>query len=257
LEQTTYPFVIVDAVQLKIRKNGRVVSQSALLAAGVNGAGYREIICLMVGDSESEASWSEFFNWLKQRGLTGVELIVSDHHGGLVKAVSKHFQGVAWQRCQVHLMRNTLDATPKPYQAKLKSKLQLLSNAPDMDTARRLLDDVLLEYSGKAPRAMACLETGFEDPMAVMTLPEPYRHKLRSTNGLERLNREIRRRERVIGIFPNTESALRLLGALLMEQDEEWATGRLYLRMDTHWEYKKSLITDKPAETESQQTAVA
>lgn len=240
LEAVAYPFVIVDALQLKIRKGGRVIPQSAVLAVGVNAEGYREVLGLMIGDSESEASWSEFFTWLKQRGLTGVDLVVSDHHGGLVNAIRRHFQGASWQRCQVHLMRNVLDAAPAHCQHSLKAKIRLMFNAPDMETARRLLDDILSEYGSRAPKAVACLEAGFEDAMAVMALPERYRRRLRSTNGLERLNREVRRRERVIGIFPNVASALRLLGALLMEQDEEWTTGRCYLRMDEYWQWKKA-----------------
>src|SRR5690606_8445878 len=112
LEAVAYPFVIVDALQLKIRKGGCVIPQSAVLAVGVNAEGYREVLGLMIGDSESEASWSEFFTWLKQRGLTGVDLVVSDHHGGLVNAIRRRFQGASWQRCQVHLMRNVLDAAP-------------------------------------------------------------------------------------------------------------------------------------------------
>jgi len=240
LEATPYPFVIVDALQLKIRKEGRVVPQSGLMGVGVNANGQREILGLMIGDSESEDSWSAFFAWLKGRGLHGVDLVVSDHHGGLVNAVRRHFQGASWQRCQVHFMRNILDACPKRHHDPLKAKLQLMFNAPDMSTARQLLDDILDEYAQKAPQAIARLEAGFEDAMAVMAFPEPYRRRLRSTNGLERLNREVRRRERVIGIFPNVDSALRLMGALLMEQDEEWTTGRSYFRMETYWEWKQS-----------------
>jgi putative transposase len=160
-------------------------------------------------------------------------------HGGLVNAIKRHFQGVSWQRCQVHFMRNILDACPKRYHDALKAKLRLMFNAPDIETARDLLESIALEFSQKAPRAVSCLEAGFDDAMAVMALPEPYRRRLRSTNSLERLNREVRRRERVIGIFPNTNSALRLLGALMMEQDEEWATGRCYFRMDAYAEWKR------------------
>ena len=243
-----FPFVIVDAMQLKLRRNGRVAPHSALIAIGVNEDGHREVLGLRIGDSESEATWSEFFRWLVGRGLHGVDLVVSDHHGGLVNAVKRHFQGVTWQRCQVHLAANILDACPKRFQGALKAKLRLMFDAPDIETARRLRDDILTEFADKAPRAMDILEGGFDDAMAVMTLPEPYRRRLRSTNGLERLNREVRRRERVIGIFPNAASALRLLGALLMEQDDEWTTGRLYVRMDRYWESKR--LTDQDGANE-------
>lgn len=249
LSGTSFPFVVVDAMQIKVRKNGRVVPQSALIGVGVNAEGHREILGLMIGNSESEATWAEFFRRLKERGLHGLELIVSDHHGGLVNAVKRHFQEVSWQRCQVHFMRNILDACPKRYHDELRAKLRLMFNAPDMQTARQLFEDIVSVYAAKAPRSILCLEAGFEDAMAVMILPEQYRRRLRSTNGLERLNREVRRRERVIGIFPNTDSALRLLGAMLMEQDEEWTTGRCYFRMEPYWEWQRSLIQEQANES--------
>jgi putative transposase len=195
---------------------------------------------MKIGDSESEATWSEFFTWLKGRGLRGVEIITSDDHGGLVKAIRRHFQGVSWQRCQTHFKRNILDSCPKALQGELKPKLKLLFDAPDLVTARKLLNDVLANFSEKAPKAMVCLESGFDDATVVMALPEPYRQRLRSTNILERLNQEVRRRERVIRIFPNTDSAMRLLGALLMEQDEVWSTGRLYFKMERYREWKET-----------------
>lgn len=239
LSQKAYPFVIVDALYLKIRKDGRVVSQGALIAIGINEEGYREILGLKIGDSESEATWSEFFTWLKGRGLRGVELIVSDDHGGLVNAIRRHFQGASWQRCQTHFKRNILDSCPKALQVELKARLKLLFDAPDLVTARKLLDDILADFSEKAPKAMSCLESGFDDATVVMSLPQPYRRRLRSTNILERLNQEVRRRERVIRIFPNVESAMRLLGALLMEQDEIWSTGRRYFNMERYQEWKE------------------
>jgi transposase-like protein len=239
LSEKAYPFVIVDALYLKIRKDVRVVSQSALIALGINEEGYREVLGLKIGDSESEATWSEFFTWLKSRGLRGVELIVSDDHGGLVNAIRRHFQGASWQRCQTHFKRNILDSCPKALQGELKARLKLLFDAPDLVTARKLLDDILADFSEKAPKAMSCLESGFDDATVVMSLPQPYRRRLRSTNILERLNQEVRRRERVIRIFPNVESAMRLLGALLMEQDEIWSTGRRYFNMERYQEWKE------------------
>ncbi len=239
LSEKAYPFVIVDAMYIKIRKEGRVRSQGALIAIGVNEEGYREILGLKIGNSESEATWSDFFIWLKGRGLKGVQLITSDDHRGLIKAIQRHMQGVPWQRCQTHFKRNILDSCPKALQGELKARLKLLFDAPDMITARKLLTGVLADFSEKAPKAMQCLESGFDDATAVMALPEPYRKRLRSTNILERLNQEVRRRERVIRIFPNTDSAMRLLGALLMEQDEIWSTGRLYFNMEHYREWKK------------------
>jgi len=241
LREKSFPFVIVDAMVIRVREEGRVRQRSVLIAVGINEDGYREVLGLMIGDSESEDSWSEFFSWLKQRGLHGVDLVVSDHHSGLVQAICRHFQGATWQRCQTHFMRNIFDKTPKALQKELHAKLRAIFEAPDPRTARMLLNQVLDEYRDKAPKAMEILEEGFEDAIAVLELPEPYRRRLRTTNMLERLNEEIRRRERVIRIFPSRESGIRLIGALLMEQDEKWASGRKYLDMTEYFEWQKEI----------------
>jgi len=241
LREKSFPFVIVDAMVIRVREEGRVRQRSVLIAVGINEDGYREVLGLMIGDSESEDSWSEFFSWLKQRGLHGVDLVVSDHHSGLVQAICRHFQGATWQRCQTHFMRNILDKTPKALQKEIHAKLRAIFEAPDPRTARMLLNQVLDEYRDKAPKAMEILEEGFEDAIAVLELPEPYRRRLRTTNMLERLNEEIRRRERVIRIFPSRESGIRLIGALLMEQDEKWASGRKYLDMTEYFEWQKEI----------------
>lgn len=241
-----YPFVMVDALVLKVRKNGQVRPQSALIATGVNMQGYREVLGLQVGDSETYASWSDFFSWLKGRGLRGMDLVVSDHHGGLVKAVEAQFQGVMWQRCQTHFTCNILDACPKHLQAELHSKLRAIWESPDTDTARQMLKRVIDSFVDRAPRAVNTLEKGFDDAVAVLNLPEQYRKRLRTTNGIERLNEEVRRRERAIRIFPNIESAMRLVGALLMEKDEAWSTGRQYFDMRAYTQWKQD---QQPAET--------
>lgn len=239
LRDRHYPFVLVDALVLKIREEGRVRSRSAMIAVGINTEGYREVLGLMLGDSESEASWSKFFSWLKNRNLRGVDLVVSDDHKGLVKAVRHHFQGVSWQRCQTHFMRNILDAAPKSIENELYPRLRAILDAPDIDTARLLLNQTLEAFEKKAPRAMQALEEGFDDATAVLVLPEKYRRRLRTTNCVERLNEEIRRRERVIRIFPNRESAVRLIGSLLMEIDDKWAAGKKYLDMDEYLQWQK------------------
>ena len=226
-----YPFVVVDAMVTRVREDGRVRMRGLLLAFGVNIKGYRELLGFWVGDSESEASWSEFFADLKRRGLRGVELIVSDQHSGLVKAIRTHYQGVTWQRCQTHFMRNILDSTPKALKEELYPKLRAILDAPDLQTARLLFSKIVETYQDKAPKAMKTLETGFDDATAVLILPEKYRKRLRTSNAMERLIEEVRRRERVIRIFPNRESLTRLLGALLIEFDEKWASGRRYLDM--------------------------
>jgi putative transposase len=223
--------MVVDAMVTKVREEGRVRMRGLLLAFGVNIKGYRELLGFWVGDSESEASWSEFFADLKRRGLRGVELIVSDQHSGLVKAIRTHYQGVTWQRCQTHFMRNILDATPKTLKEELYPKLRAILDAPDLQTARLLFSKTVETYQDKIPKAIKVLETGFDDATAVLSLPEKYRKRLRTSNAMERLIEEVRRRERVIRIFPNRESLTRLLGALLIEFDEKWASGRRYLDM--------------------------
>jgi putative transposase len=230
--------VLVDALVIRVRNDGRVRQQSVLIATGINALGYREILGMQLGDSESEATWGSFFAWLKGRGLTGVDLVVSDDHAGLVKAVQLQFQGASWQRCQTHATRNLCDACPKTVWPELHPRLRLLFTAPDLPTARSLLTDVLHDFEARAPKAMALLEAAFDDLMAVMALPAPYRKRLRTTNGPERLNEEVRRRERVIRIFPNSEAAQRLLGAVLQEIDEAWTTGHRYFDMTEYWAWR-------------------
>ena len=208
LGEQTFPFVLVDALVLKVRDGERVRALAGLLAIGINAAGSREILGLQLGDSKSEASWSSFLGGLKRRGLSGVHLVVSDAHGGLVNAIARHFQGATWQRCQTHLTRDVLEAAPKALRDELHAHLRPLFEAPDAATARTLLRQLVATYAERAPKAIAALEAGFEDATAVLALPEPYRQRLRTTNSVERLNEEIRRRERVIRIFPNRESAI-------------------------------------------------
>lgn len=239
LAEQAFPFVLVDALVLKVREDERVRALSGLLAIGVNAAGTREILGLQLGDSESEASWSSFLGGLKRRGLSGVDLVVSDAHGGLVNAIQRHFQGATWQRCQTHLTRDVLEVTPKTVREELHEHLRSLFEAPDLATARTLLRQVMARFSARAPKAMATLEAGFDDATAVLALPEPYRRRLRTTNSVERLNEEIRRRERVIRIFPNRASAIRLLGALLLEQHEQWTTSHHYLDMTAYWQWRQ------------------
>lgn len=243
LSDRRFPFVLVDALYLKVREDGRVRSRGVMIGKGVNTDGYREVLGLMLGDTESEASWSEFFNWLKSRGLRGVDLIVSDDHGGLVRAVRQHFQGVTWQRCQTHFIRNVLDAAPKALKEEIHGRVRTILDAPNAKMARLLLQQTITDYEDKAPKAMAVLESGFDDVTAVLALPEKYRKRLRTTNSVERLNEEVRRRERVIRIFPNRESVVRLIGALLMELDEKWASGKKYLDMTEYLEWRESQAT--------------
>lgn len=240
-----YPFLIVDALYLKVREDGRVRSRGLMIATGINLEGYRELVGMMIGDTESEASWGEFFAHLKQRGLRGVEMITSDHHGGLVKAVQHHLQGVTWQRCQTHFMKNILDAAPKSLKSEIKAHVRSIFEAVDVETARTLLQQTIDQFQGKAAKAMEILDAGFDDATAVLALPPDYRKRTRTTNAVERLNSEIRRREVVIRIFPSRESVLRLIGALLMEQDEKWAMGNKYFDMTGYLDWRKNRPKDK------------
>jgi transposase-like protein len=240
LSGEVYPFLLVDAVVIKVRVDHRVRAQSLLAVTGIDREGYRRVLALLVGDSESEASWRECFAALKRRGLAGVDLVVSDSHAGLVKAIEAEFQGATWQRCQTHLTRNLSDACPKAVWPELHPRLRHLFTAPDLPTARKLLADILRDFGARAPKATALPESAFEDATAVLALPAPYRKRLRTTNAQERLNREIRRREHAIGIFPNGASAIRLLGAVLMEIDEDWSVGKRYLDMADYWTWRTS-----------------
>jgi putative transposase len=248
LGRQAYPFIVVDALVVKVRRDDAVRATSALIVSGVNEQGMREILGLWLGDSESEGTWADMFASLKRRGLRGVEVLVSDDHAGLVKAVQRHFQGVLWQRCQVHLQRNVLGRTPRYLRAQMATGLRRIFQADDRATACTAFAALAAALEGRADRALAILEEGLEDALAVLSLPEKYRVRLRTTNGMERLNEEIRRRERVIRIFPNEASALRLLGALLAEQHESWSTGKRYFDMAEYFEWKTTRTQEVPQE---------
>jgi transposase-like protein len=239
LREKRYPFVLVEALGVRIREDGRVRPRAVMIAGGINEDGYREIVGLMVGDSESEASWRECLAWLKSRDLRGLDIVVSDSPAGLVRALQAEFQGCTWQRCQTHFRRTLLDATPKSLHEEVYKRVRAILAAPDIPTARLLTDKFVGEYAERAPQAVQVLEDGFDDVPAVLALPDRYRRRLRTTNGVERLNEEIRRRERVIRIFPTRESVPRLVGALLMERDETWTTGRCSLNMEDYWKWRK------------------
>ena len=177
-----------------------------------------------------------------------MDFVTSDDHQGLKKAIETYLQGTTWQRCQTHFMKNILDVTPKAIQEEIHSRVRGIFEAANLETARFLLNQTLDEYDGKAPHAMEVLENGFDDATAVLELPKRYRTKLRTTNSLERVNEEIRRRERVIRIFPNRESSLRLIGAFLLEYDEKWS-GKRYLDMGDYHEWKASGGQLKTVET--------
>lgn len=243
--ESYYPFVIVDALFTKARSGERVVSKALLLASAIRADGYREPIGCAVGDSESFATWEGLFKDLKERGLKHVDFVVSDNHGGLRKAAAKQFSGATWQRCQVHLLRNLGDHAPRKEREAIATAAKLVLYAADRAEAVRRRDEFIERFSKSAPETVACLEEAFEDAIAVLCLPEKYRRRLRSTNMQERLNEEIRRRERVIRIFPNDAAVMRLTGALLMDTYETWQERR-YLDMSTYHDWRAAQQTALP-----------
>ena len=229
--ETSYPYLFVDARYEKARVNGRVVSQGVLIVSGVRDDGFREILALEVADTESEATYHGLFRSLKARGLRGVELVVSDDHQGLRVAVERHFQGASWQRCQVHYARNLLGMVGHARRKELAEGLRGVFAAPSREVALRLASELAAKWRGSHPRVAEHLEEQIEECLSCLAFPESHRRRIRTTNGLERLNQEIKRRTRVVRIFPNREACLGLVTALAVEQSEEWLTGRRYLDM--------------------------
>jgi transposase-like protein len=217
-----YPFVLVDAMYIKVRQDGKVRSRGILWAMGINLQGRKELLGIKLCEEETKESWISFFHSLKARGLANVDVITSDAHSGLVPAIKECFEGSTWQRCQFHFHRNILDKAPKKYQMAIAEQVREMFETSSIEAARRMRDEIIKEYEDVAKSAMTVLDDGFEDAMAVMALPSKYRKVLRTTNLVERENKEIRRREKVISIFPNEESAVRLITAVLMDRHETW-----------------------------------
>lgn len=241
----SFPFLIIDAMYCKSRTDyDGVVSKAALMISAVNAEGNREILGVRIGDSESDSFWRETFAWLKDRGIKDVAFVTSDDHRGMVKALNRSFQGVMWQRCQVHFMRNVLSFTPARHKAAMASGLKRIFASDDVSEARAKAVELAEQMDKRADRAIECLEQGLEDALAVYALPSKYRRRLKSTNMQERLIQEVRRRERVIRIFPNEASVLRLIGALLAEFHEEWQ-GRKYLDMADYHEWNAQRNPDE------------
>lgn len=238
LSANSYPFMIIDGIHVKVRENNQVVSKAVFIALVINDKGYRDILGMMVGDSESENSWSEFFSSLKDRNLKELNLVVSDGHKGLVKAVQKYFQGVQWQRCQAHFMRNILDKTPKKDREKVEKDVNTIFNASSIKMARMILKEMKDNYSHLLDSALKILENGFEDALAILNFPLFYHKKLRTSNHIERLNREIRRRESVIGIFHGVDSVTRIIGSVLIDLNEKWMINRVHINMDEYNNFK-------------------
>jgi putative transposase len=231
LEAEAYPYLFVDARYEKVRVSHKVLSQGVLVVSAVRDDGFREIVGLEVADTESETTYHELFRSLKSRGLSGVQLVVSDDHEGLKAAIARHFQGASYQRCQVHYARNLLGMVGAARRKELAEGLRGVFAAPSREVALRLACELAARWRESHPRVAEHLEEHIEECLSCLAFPESHRRRIRTTNGLERLNQEIKRRTRVVRIFPNREACLRLVSALAVEQSEEWLTGRRYLDM--------------------------
>jgi transposase-like protein len=224
-----YPYLFVDARYEKVRVDSRVVSQGVLVVSGVRDDGFREVLAVEVADTESEATYQDLFRSLKRRGLSGVELVVSDDHEGLKAAIARHFQGASHQRCQVHYTRNLLGMVGAKRRKELAEGLRGVFAAPNREVALCLASELADRWRGSHPGVAEHVEEHIEECLTCLAFPEGHRKRIRTTNGLERFNQELKRRTRVVRIFPNREACLRLVSALAIEHSEEWLTGRRYL----------------------------
>lgn len=228
-----YPYVWLDATFPKVREGGHVQSMALVVAVGVNENGEREILGFDIGMTESGPFWTEFLRGLVARGLKGVKLVISDAHEGLKNAIGEVLNGCSWQRCRVHFMRNILCQVPRTQQGMVSAIVRTIFAAPDQESAKEQLDMVVSQLKNRFPKAMEVLENGSEDVLQYMAFPTIHWPQIHSTNPLERLNREIRRRTDVVSIFPNRPSVIRLVGALLIEQHDEWQVGRKYFSKES------------------------
>jgi putative transposase len=227
------PYLVLDARYEKVRHGGSVVSCAVLIAVGITPQGHRSLLGVSVSLSEAEVHWREFLGSLQERGLHGVKLIVCDDHTGLKAARQARFAGIPWQRCQFHLQQNAGHYVPRvEMRSEVAADLRAVFDAPDRIEADRRLEMAIRKYEKSAPKLATWLSNNLPDGLTVFTLPAAHRRRLRTSNLLERLNKEIKRRTRVATLFPNEAALLRLVSAVLMEISEEWETGKIYLRME-------------------------
>lgn len=241
-----YRYLWLDATYLKVRQGGRVVSIAAIIATGVNTDGRREVLGLGLGPSEAREFWVEFLRALVRRGLRGVQLVISDAHEGLKAAIAQVLNAT-WQRCRVHFMRNLLVCVPRAQQGMVAAAIRQVFVQPDPATARGLWRQVAEQLRGRFPRVAALMDAAEEEVLAYLAFPEDHRVKLYSTNGLERLNKEVKRRANVVGIFPNEASIRRLIGAILAEQTDEWLLQNRYLTFESLSQRGSSLAESAPS----------
>ncbi len=227
-----FTFVAADALTMKVREGGRVINAVVLVATGVNADGRREVLGMRVATSETGAAWNGFFSDLVARGLTGVRLVTSDAHAGLVEAIAANLPGASWQRCRTHYAANLMSVAPKSLWPAVKAMLHSVYDQPDAGSVNAQFDRLLDYVDGKLPDAHDHLDAARADILAFASFPEGLWQQIWSNNPNERLNREIRRRTDSVGIFPNRDAIIRLVGAVLAEQADEWAEGRRYLGLD-------------------------
>ena len=226
------PYLILDARYEKVRHGGSVVDCAVLIAIGLLPDGKRSILGVSVSLSEAEVHWRQFLESLQTRGLHGVRLIVSDNHAGLKAARQARFAGVPWQRCQFHLQQNAVQYVPKvSMRSEVAADLRAIFDASDLPSAERLLQQTVQKYQSSAPKLAEWIEANLPEALTVFRLPPSHRKRLRTSNMLERLNQELKRRTRVATLFPNERSLLRLVSAVLSEVSEDWETGKVYLNM--------------------------
>ncbi|WP_413526792.1 IS256 family transposase [Marinilactibacillus psychrotolerans] len=236
LTGTKFPYLMVDVLYIKARVEQRVLSQSCHIAIGITEEGDRQIIGFMLQNEENHETWSNFFDYLKNRGLSGIKLVISDAHKGLVSAIQASFTHASWQRCQVHFMRNILSTVPKKGSKPFREAVKAIFKFSDIHLAHKAKNALIEEYADQVKYQKACrtLDEGFEDAFQYTVLGKSH-NRLKSTNLLERLNEEVRRREKVIRIFPNTASANRLIGAVLMDVHESWISSpRKYIQFESN-----------------------
>lgn len=228
-----YPYVWLDATFVKVRQEGRVVSLAVVLAIGVRATGEREVLGLDVGPSEDGAFWLGFLRGLVARGLSGVKLVTSDAHEGLKGAIAAVLQGAAWQRCRVHFLRNALAYVPKAAVQMVAATIRTVFAQPDAPSAREQWRKVADGFRGRFPRLAELLDGAEDEVLAYLAFPREHWRQIWSNNPLERLNKEIKRRTDVVGIFPNQEAVVRLVGAVLSEQHDEWQVTRRYFSAES------------------------